>query len=70
MAWEGVPCGAGVTDLGLAPPPSNGPVAVLASNDVWVQSLSGCSPSGSGFSCTIQLNHWDGATWTAYTLPV
>jgi hypothetical protein len=50
--------------------PSDGPVAVLASNDVWVQSFSGCSPSGSGWNCTTQLNHWDGATWTAYTLPV
>jgi hypothetical protein len=52
------------------PAPSNGPVVVLASDDVWQLSFTGCSPSGSGFSCTTQLNHWDGATWTAYTLPV
>jgi hypothetical protein len=50
--------------------PGDGPLAVLASNDVWVQAGTGCSASGGALSCTTWLDHWDGTRWTSYTLPV
>jgi hypothetical protein len=50
--------------------PYDGALTVLASNDVWVMSGAGCQQSGSTWSCSTGLDHWDGTTWTSSTLPV
>ena len=48
--------------------PADGPLAVLASNDVWVQGWPGCVSGAT--SCTTTVYHWDGTKWTSYSLPV
>jgi hypothetical protein len=44
-------------------------LVVLGNDDVWID-LSGCSTVGGVVTCTTTVEHWDGVSWHASTLPV
>lgn len=51
------------------PAPGDLPLTVLASNDAWVMSGPGCSFSGRAWACSTTTYHWNGTTWTPFTVP-
>jgi hypothetical protein len=49
-------------------PEGGNSLVVLGNDNVWIGGSGSCSPSGA--ACTTSVEHWDGASWHSWTLPV
>jgi hypothetical protein len=51
-------------------PEGGNSLVVLGNDDVWIAGFPGCSTAGGAIACTTTVEHWDGVSWHASTLPV